>query len=395
MDVRKNPYAPGAGTPPPLLVGRDALLTSADVAFSRAKSRLAAKSFVAVGLRGVGKTVVLAKVQDIADQHGYQTAYIEASEDISIIAQLIPKLRTIILKLNRLEGAKEKARSALRTMRSFASVFKVTYGDFDVGINLDPEPGLADSGNLEADLPDLLISVGEAAAERNTAVALIIDEIQYLREHELSALITAIHRVNQKSLPVVLVAAGLPQVLAKMGNAKSYAERLFDFPPVSALPLEDAIRAIVSPAQDFGADFTVAAVDEIMNATQRYPYFLQEWAYVSWNVAEGPVISLDDVLKSHHEATRRLDQSFFKMRLERMTKLEKNYMRAMAELGPGPHRSGEIASTYDARVTTLAPTRSSLIAKGMIYSPSYGDTEFTVPMFDDFMRREMPLKARR
>ena len=304
--------------------------------------------------------------------------------------RLIPQLKSVLFKLDLMEGAREKVRRGIRVLKSFANAAKVSYGDFQAGFDFDAEIGTADSGNLDNDLAELLLAVGEAAMERHTAVALIIDEIQYISESELSAMIAGVHRINQKSLPIVLVGAGLPQVLAKMGNAKSYAERLFDFPQVSALLVDDATKAIVDPAKALGVSFEGAAVEEILRITQRYAYFLQEWAYVSWNLSENNRITYGDVIGAHEEATKRLDQSFFRMRLERTSKVEKRYMRAMAELGPGPNRSGEIAAEYGAKVTTLAPARSSLIAKGMIYSPSYGDTEFTVPMFDEFMRREMP-----
>jgi len=278
----------------------------------------------------------------------------------------------------------------MRVLKSFMSAVKVEYGDFEVGLDLDAEEGTADSGDLASDLPELLVAIGQAAASRKTAVALIIDEIQYLSGRELGSLIAAVHKLNQKQLPVVVVGAGLPQVLSRMGDAKSYAERLFEFPRVAALSDEDAKKAIAQPALDEGAEFERDALDEIVRVTQGYPYFLQEWGYVTWNIAESTKITRADVLSAEAEALRRLDQSFFRMRLDRMTPTEKKYMRAMAALGPGPHRSGDIARQYGAKVTTVAPTRSSLISKGMIYSPAHAETAFTVPLFDEFMRREMP-----
>jgi len=269
-------------------------------------------------------------------------------------------------------------------------VSNYNYGDFEAGLNFDREEGTADSGDLSADLPELFVALGQAAAARKTAVAIIIDEIQYLSESELSSLIGSIHKVNQKQLPVVLVGAGLPQVLARMGNAKSYAERLFEFPQVAALSEEHARAAIVAPASQEGVSYEDGALKEIFRVTQGYPYFLQEWGYVTWNFAKSTVITEDDVAKSGPEALRRLDQSFFRMRLDRMTPTEKRYIRAMAGLGQGPHRSGDIAREYGALVTTVAPIRSSLISKGMIYSPAHGETAFTVPLFDEFMRREIP-----
>ena len=388
MDAASNPYAPGAGTRPPLLAGRDDLVGIADLALIRAKSGRSARSFVAVGLRGVGKTVVLNKVQDIADAKGYESALIEAEEDVSLVQLLVPHLKRILYRLDRREGAREAVRRGLGVLQGFASAFKIQAGDFEFGIKR--ETGTADSGELAADLPDLLLAVGEAARARSSAVALIIDEIQYLPESELRSLIGAIHKVNQKLSPVVMVGAGLPQILGKMGQAKSYAERLFDFPQVTALSPKDARDALATPALAEGVDLEQEAVDEIYRVTQGYPYFLQEWGYVTWNLAPASPITRAHVEAAEPEAIRRLDESFFRVRLDRMTPTEKRYMRAMAHLGAGPHRSGEVAQVYGAQVTTVAPIRANLIGKGMIYSPAHGETAFTVPLFDRFMRRELP-----
>lgn len=390
MEMALNPYAPGAGTPPPLMAGRDDIVKIAEVAFTRAKLGRSAKSFVAVGLRGVGKTVVLNRVQDIAEDQGFQNLFIEAEEEVPLVRMLLPQLRRILLRLDRMEGAQEIVRRGIRIFKSFASSLKIKYGDFEAGLGLDKEDGVADSGDLTTDLPELFVAIGEAARDRKTAVALIIDEVQYLSESELSSLIASIHKINQKSLPVVMVAAGLPQVLARMGDAKSYAERLFEFPRVAALSDSDAAHALEAPAASAGVVFEKAALEEIIRLTQGYPYFLQEWGYVTWNLASNSTITKRDVLAAESEALRRLDQSFFRMRLDRMTPTEKRYIRAMAELGPGPHKSGDVAKQYGALVTTVAPIRSNLIGKGMIYSPAHGETAFTVPLFDEFMRREIP-----
>lgn len=388
MDPAKNPYAPGAGTPPPLLAGRDDLVRLAEIALSKAKAGLPAKSFVATGLRGVGKTVILNRVQDIADEQGYQTAYIEAVEDAPLVNLLVPHLRKVLFKLDRMAATTESVRKSIRVLKGFAAAFRVHIGGVEIGI--DPEFGVADSGDLASDLPELLIAVGEAAAARGTATAFIIDEIQYFSESDLRALIGAVHRLNQKNLPVLMVGAGLPQILGKMGDAKSYAERLFEFPAVTALQKEDAIAAIEKPARAYDVIFEQDALEEIVNITKGYPYFLQEWGFVTWNVASQSPITRSDVVSSHHEATRRLDEGFFRVRLDRMTPTERRYMRAMSDLGPGAHQSGDIARAYGAKVTTVAPIRSNLIGKGMIYSPAHGMTEFTVPLFDEFMRREVP-----
>jgi hypothetical protein len=388
MDPLRNPYAPGAGTPPPILAGRDDLVETAELALARVRRGLPAKSFIAVGLRGVGKTVVLNKVQRLADDQGYESAYIEAYDEVRLADALAKALRPILLRLNRIEAASETARRALRALRSFASAFKVNIGGVDIGV--EPEEGTADSGDLTTDLPELLVAVGHAAMERKTAVAIIVDEIQYLAEGDLAALIMAIHRVNQKQLPVVVFGAGLPQLRGKMGEAKSYVERLFDFPTVDALHPADATKAVAEPARREGVEFEPGALDEILRVTAGYPYFLQEWGHAVWLAAERSPITRKVVEASYDDAIKRLDASFFRVRLDRMTPTEKRYMRALAELGPGPHRSGDVARVYGAQVASVAPIRANLISKGMIYSPAYGETAFTVPLFDDFMRREMP-----
>lgn len=390
MDVGSNPYAPGAGTRPPLLAGRDDLVSNATAALARAKRGRHGKSFVAVGLRGVGKTVVLNRVLELAEAEKYQVAYIEAHDGASLGSLLVPQLRAIMLRISRMEGAKEIGRRGLSVLKNFAKSLNITMGDVEIEIDLGGEAGTADSGDIAMDLPDLLTALGQISLEKKTAIAILIDEIQYLDEREIGALIMSIHRVNQRGLPVVLIAAGLPQILGKMGESKSYAERLFDFPRVEALDKDDAISAVAVPANEEGVEFTNEALNLIYEVTKGYPYFLQEWAYVTWNLAVGSPIDASVVRAAEKEAVRRLDESFFRVRLERMTPTERRYMQAMGRLGIGPHSSGDIAKCYGARVSTVAPLRANLISKGMIWSPAYGMTDFTVPLFDQFIRREMP-----
>lgn len=388
MDAHRNPYAPGAGTPPPILAGRDALLNEAKVALERIRIGRPARSFIAVGLRGVGKTVIMNEVQQLAEASKFQSIYIEAFDEIRLPDVLTKALRPVLLKLSKRDALNQLAKRALGGLRNFAAAFKVSFQGFEAGVK--PEEGLADTGDITADLPDLLVAVGEAAKQSGSALAIIIDEIQYLSEGDMSALIMSIHRCNQKSLSIVLFGAGLPQLRGKMGDAKSYVERLFSFPEVDALSDLDAKLAIEKPANDEGVHYTPDAVEEILRVTSRYPYFLQEWGHFAWLAAQKSPITKRDVEDSHSSAIAKLDQSFFRVRLDRMTPTERKYMRALAELGPGSHRSGDIAREYKADVRSVAPLRSGLIAKGMIYSPAHGDTAFTVPLFDDFMRREMP-----
>jgi hypothetical protein len=343
-----------------------------------------------VGLRGVGKTVLLDRMRDDAEATGLQTMRIEAPERRSLPAILAPELRVTLLKLSLNARAKNLAERALRGLAGFATALKVKYGDIEVGLDLEPEPGLADNGDLEHDLLALLEAVGAAAKSADTAVVMFIDELQYVKEEELAALITALHRTAQRSLPVILVGAGLPQLRGRMGKAKSYAERLFDFPEIGQLPAPAATIAIIKPLSEQDVAIDEDALERILGQTHCYPYFLQEWGKQVWDTSDKSPITFTDVEQASKVAIAALDQSFFLVRFDRLTPAEKKYLRAMAELGPGPHRSGDISAKLGRDVTSLAPTRNQLISKGMIWSPTHGDTAFTVPLFDEFMRRIMP-----
>ena len=390
MDPIRNPFAPGAGTAPPELAGRDVLRETVRIALERVRLGLPTKSLLMVGLRGVGKTVLLDRMRDDAEAAAIQTARVEAPESRSLPALLAPQLRQALLRLSRNEQAKALAQRSLRALSGFTKALKLKYGDIEVGIDLEPEPGLADNGDLEHDLQALMETVGQAAQKAGTALILFVDELQYVEEEQLAALITALHRAAQRRLPVTLVGAGLPQIRGRMGRAKSYAERLFDFPEIGPLADVDARIAIAKPARDQGVDITDEALQSIVDQTHGYPYFLQEWGKHAWDAATTSPITLDDVTRASQAAVAALDESFFRVRFDRLTPLEKKYLRAMAQLGPGPHRSGDIADQLQRKVTALGPTRNQLIAKGMIWSPNHGDTAFTVPLFDQFMHRIMP-----
>ncbi len=390
MDAVTNPFTPGAGSPPPELAGRDTLREAIRVAIARVRLGSPAKSLLMVGLRGVGKTVLLDRMREEAEAAGIHTIRIEAPEGRSLPALLAPQLRLALLRLSKNEQAKALATRALRGLAGFAKSLKVKHSDIEVGFDFVPEPGLADNGDLEHDLQALLEASGQAAQMANTALVLFIDELQYVQEAELAALITALHRCAQRRVPVVLVGAGLPQLRGRMGNAKSYAERLFDFPMVGPLQPEAAAQAITKPLQHVGIAIDDEAVNEIVLATQGYPYFLQEWGKHAWDEADASPISLNDVKVATQSTVATLDESFFRVRFDRLTPSEKKYLRAMAALGPGPHRSGDIADCLGRKVTALGPVRNQLIAKGMIWSPNHGDTAFTVPLFDTFMLRIMP-----
>ncbi len=376
--------------PPPELAGRDELRETVRVALARTRLGRPTKSILMVGLRGVGKTVLLDRMRDDAEAAGIHTFRVEAPESRSLPAILAPQLRQALLRLSRNEQAKDLAQRALRALSGFAKSLKVKYQDIEVGFDFEPEPGLADNGDLEHDLQALLEAAGAAAQMAGTALVLFVDELQYVAEDELAALITALHRAAQRRLPVVLVGAGLPQLRGRMGRAKSYAERLFDFPEIGPLPAAAARTAIAKPAAAEGVTVNEDALERIVQTTHGYPYFLQEWGKHAWDTAAKSPITLQDVERASECAIAALDESFFRVRFDRLTPLEKRYLRAMAELGPGPHRSGDIAEQLAREVTALGPTRNQLIGKGMIWSPSHGDTAFTVPLFDEFMHRIMP-----
>jgi len=357
MDPTANPFAPGAGSRPPELAGRDQIITNATIALGRVRAGRHAKSQMLLGLRGVGKTVLLNRIEEIAENEGYLPVVLEAPENRRLAEMLVPELRKVLTKLSRVDHARDLANSGLGALRAFAAVFKVKVGEFEVG--LQPEEGTADTGDLEIDLPDLLMVVARAAAKADKPVVILVDEVQYLTRDELGALIVSVHKIGQRTLPLVVFGAGLPQLAALAGEAKSYAERLFDFPPVGPLDPAAATKAVREPVLGEGATIAAAALSEIVRCTEGYPYFLQEWGSHSWNIASKSPITKADVKRA-------------------------------TELGAGPHRSGDIASELGVDVRTVGPLRSGLIRKGMIYSPSHGDTAFTVPMFDAFMRRTIP-----
>ena len=388
MDPVRNPFVPGAGSQPPELAGRDQILEDARIAIQRTLARRNTRSQILLGLRGVGKTVLLNQIESIAEQAGHLTSIIEAPEDKALAELLYPRIAQILRKLSFTEQSKALTHSAMRALRGFASVFKIEIGD--VSIAVDPEPGIADSGNLEYDLGELFVKIGEAAKASGKGWTLLIDEIQYLRSDDYAALIVAIHRVNQKNLPILFFGAGLPQVAALSGDAKSYAERLFSYPAIGALDKPSAERAIRTPIEEEGEKIDDNALTAIIAKTRGYPYFLQEWGYQAWNRADASPISLDDVKVSSAKALDRLDEGFFKVRFDRLTPTERDYVCSMASLGNGPYRSADVADVMKRQPQQLGPMRASIIKKGMIYSPSHGDIDFTVPLFADYLRRKWP-----
>lgn len=389
MDPRRNPFAPGAGSRPPELAGRESAMEGVAIALDRIRNGRHAQSAILIGLRGVGKTVLLNEMRRAAEGEGIVTVPIEAPEGQSLPAMLVPALRTALLKLDRGQAAMTLAKRGLGALARFVKAFKLSYGELEASIDLG-EIGIADNGDLESDLIDLIDLVGAAAGERGTSLVLFIDELQYVPERELAALITALHRARQNDRPITMVAAGLPQLAGQMGKAKSYAERLFLFTSIGPLGTTAATAAIVHPIEAEGCSIEPEAIARILEITRGYPYFLQEWGKQCWDTAERCPITAEDVEIANPTAISALDDSFFRVRFDRMTPSEKLYLRAMADLGEGPYNSTTIAEHLGRKPSSFGPVRASLVAKGMIYTPGYGQSAFTVPLFDAFMRRIMP-----
>ncbi|MFI3244848.1 MAG: ATP-binding protein [Akkermansia sp.] len=388
MDPIQNPYAPGAGTPPPSLMGRDQLLRQADILFARTLAKKPEKSIIMTGLRGVGKTVLLNKMEQMAMERGYRCISIECTVGKSLSETLTPQLRRYLFELDRMEGVKEKVKQGLMTLRSFMNGLKLSFSE--ISLEICPLQGIADTGDITLDLPELFIALAEAAAEKKTGLAIFIDEVQSIPPAELGALIMSMHKMQQKQLPLVLVSAGLPTLPRLAGEAKSYAERLFDFQQVGALSLQDAKEALLVPAQQEGVQIDDAALNRICQHAQGYPYFLQVWGYQTWNNAKSSPIGVHDIEQSELDVLKHLDSNFFLVRYDRLSDSEKRFMRAMAQYPQGQCKSSDLQKELGIKSTSLTPTRAKLVNKGMVYSPRHGVLDYSVPMFGDFMRRVMP-----
>jgi AAA ATPase domain len=388
MDRRTNPYAPGAGLQPPDLAGRDKLLDDARIDMDRVLDARPTKGMMLLGLRGVGKTVLLNRLHGMAEEKGFRTVKIEAPEGGMLPQLLAPELRQVLYSLDLRLSTGHKVRRAASILRNFVSVFKVKVGDIEIGI--DPARGVADTGNLEQDLPDLLVAVCEAAKERKVALGIFLDEVQYLSSTELASLIVACHNVAQRNLPMFFAGAGLPQIAALAGNAKSYAERLFNYPVVGPLDADAAHAALANPARNEGVDFQDGAVKEVLRVTERYPYFIQEWGFHVWNFAPASPIRRIHVVEATPGVIAHLDANFFRVRFDRLTPLQQKYLRAMAELGSDGLQTGDIAAMLGVEAAAVATVRQQLINKGMVWSQRHGETSFTVPQFNEFMKRQMP-----
>ena len=384
MNPFENPYRPGAGTRPMVLAGRDSIISEAQTLLAAVRAGAPQRSLMLYGLRGVGKTVLLNEVEAIAQGLGYEVEHLEMSETDDFRRVMAKSARKVLLSISTTENLKDKARRALGILKAFSIV--IPDGP-ELRIDVDAVIGSGDSGDLESDLVDLTVAVGEAANEAAKPVCFLIDEVQYLNEQAISGLIAASHRIAQKGTPVVFVCAGLPQVAALVGKARSYSERLFAFIEVGRLPEGPACEALTGPALDKSIEYSAGAANLILQETEGYPYFIQEYGKHTWNAAARSPITLEDAKNGCAKALESLDQGFFKVRIDRATESEKKFLQAMAGLGRGPYRMGDVARKRRVKVTSLGPVRATLISKGFVYAPAHGLIEFTVPQFDQFIRR--------
>jgi hypothetical protein len=388
MDPVRNPYAPGAGTRPPALVGRDREIEAMDVALQRLLLGRDGRSQLLTGLRGVGKTVLLNEFEDLADSRGFFHEHIEVSEDGKLAARLVPAFRKILLAMDAKRRIGERVRRGLGVLKAFS--LRLPDG-LELNIDVEAVVGPADSGDLATDLAGLFVEVGQIARDHGTGVLLTVDEMQYVSRETLSALVVGLHRAAQLRLPLTLAGAGLPSLAGLSGLAKSYAERMFSFPVIASLSAEQASEALETPARDEGVIWRPAALARILQITRCYPYFLQEFGKQAWDVADGPdEITLDEVQRSLPVAFAELDDGFFRVRAGKTNDTERLYLRAMAELGSGAVRSADVARLLGRTSQALAPTRDALIKRALCYAPRWGEIEFTVPMFDEFMKRWIP-----
>ena len=390
MDPRRNPYAPGAGSKPPALVGRDRQIESFDVLLERLENGYAEQSMIVTGLRGVGKTVLLDVLREKAEARDWATVEWEIEKSAAFAPKMAAQVRRALLQIAPKARWTDRVLRAASILKSFTVTFS-SDGAMTAGLDVEALEGRGDSGVLPEDLTDLFVALGEAAQDRGVGVVFLIDEIQFLRLPELEALIVALHKCTRRSLPITLVGAGLPQIPRLAGEARSYSERLFRFPRIGELDAAtDARDALILPARSLGIEFEPAAVGFMVDYTQGYPYFLQEYGRIVWDEASASPVTVADVESLLPLVEAGLDESFFRVRAERATELELRYLSAMAELGPKPQRASEVARRIDRTVEQAGPIRSRLIDKGLLYTPGHGYAAFTVPQFDRYMLRCHP-----
>ena len=391
MEPTRNPYTPNAGAVPPVIAGRDDLEGSFRLLLARLAQGRSEQSMIITGLRGVGKTVLLEQFRQIAD--GLRWVVIDREitkhDDDDFRRSLAAWMRSALLSLSRKELWGERLTHALGVLRSF-SLSVDPDGRLSAGLDVDAQYGVADQGILQQDLTDLFVAAGEAAQDHHRGIVLLLDEVQFLNPLQLESLIVGLHKTVQRNLPVTLVGAGLPQIPELAGDAKSYAERLFVFPSIGNLPDDQARLALREPAVAEGVVWTDDALTAAVARTEGYPYFLQELGYAVWLIAHDDTITAADVERAIPQYEQKLDSSFFRVRLDRATELQRAYLRAMAELGPDPQKASDVATLLGRQSNQVGPTRAELINMGLLYTPQHGYASFTVPQFDRFLKRTIP-----
>lgn len=392
MDAATNPYTPNAGAQPEVIVGRDGQLASFDLLLQRLAAGRTEQSMIITGLRGVGKTVLLGRFREKALDADWVVVELEISkhDDTQFRREFATKIRTALHQLSPRARRTDKVKRAFSVLKSFTLSLDPNTGMVSAGLDIDAAEGFGDHGDLALDITDVFIALGEAAQSVDRGVVLLLDEVQFLATSQLEALIEGLHKVVQRKLPVTLVGAGLPQIAELAGDAKSYAERLFKFPSIGFLGADDARRAFSEPAAQEAVQFDTPALDLALEITGGYPYFIQELGYAVWPIADGRRITRDDVDAAKEIYEAKLDSSFFRVRLDRATEMQRAYLRAMASLGAAPQKASDVAEVLGRSSREVAPTRAELISMGLLYTPEYGYAGFTVPHFDQFMLRVMP-----
>lgn len=377
-DPIANPYVPGAGTPPPTLVGRDAIIGQADVSLRRLNAKRSTQHLLLTGLRGTGKTVLLGKLAALGEHLGYRVIRQEAVGGDDTLRSFLAQTRRVLDDV----ASTPKVRRALRSIDSVS--VSVAGTGLNVGRHREtPHP------DREA-LADVVIDLAAAAAEHDLGVMLAIDEAQSMDTHDLRRILAGVHRCGQDGLPMWCLLAGLPNLVGQVAKSATYAERMFTVAELGPLNPAQVAAAIIDPAREIGVEWDPAAVAQIVDRSDGFPFFVQTWAYHTWNAAVDEPISAADVQRATPAAERSLEHSFFAARIARIPESEIRYVQALARLGPGPHRSGAVATEAGATTSGVAAFRDRLIHEGVIYPPRYGWVEFAIPHFDDYVRRHIP-----
>jgi AAA ATPase domain len=389
MDPIDNPYTPNAGSRPQALAGRDQELEQFRVLVGRLKRGATEQSMIIRGLRGVGKTVLLNAFEDRAESEGFLTYYHEMTPDSSLVGEIARDAQAAMARLK----LSARATKAIRDALAHLGTIRVVGPE---GIELSVDLRTADEGTIARDLSELLLQLGRAAADKATGVVFLLDEVQFVKEVEYRSVITALHRATQRNVPIALAAAGLPHIPRLTGEARSYAERLFSFPVIGSLSASDATAALVEPARQQDVEYEHEAIERALAWTGGYPFYIQQLGKHAWNLANTTPITTPDLEAAMPTAQQALDSSIYEVRIQRATDQERRYMRAMAELGSGPYRSGDVAAKLGRKTSEVSVVRQRLLEKGLVYATEdYGYVDFTVPRFGEFMARYMPFRPPR